>query len=196
MYQNISNTANIDPKVLDFFKMLHHAWRRILILDYDVTIAGKSSDPTQAIPSPETQARLDWIQYYARTRLVMVTERRAAEVSEILGMKRVEVWGRCGAERLRADGVYESYPKRTAPRDQGFAVSTILSEVGRHACIAYLGNDDGAFSALKGRGLRVLVRDQFRPSDSDVWIGPSDGVAAFLGDWSAACEGNQLGWRN
>lgn len=76
-------------------------------------------------------------------------------------------------------------------RDKGDAVRTILSEIGTDSAVAYLGDDttdEAAFAALKGRGLNVLVRDEYRRTLADVWIRPPDEVAAFLSSWVSACR--------
>ncbi len=68
----------------------------------------------------------------------------------------------------------------------------ILSEMGRDAAVAYLGDDrtdEDAFLALHGHGLSVLVRGEFRDTAADVWIRPPEGLVAFLTDWNAACGG-------
>ncbi|MHC4608476.1 MAG: trehalose-phosphatase, partial [Planctomycetota bacterium] len=51
---------------------------------------------------------------------------------------------------------------RVAGRDKGFAVKTLLSELGEGAVAAYLGDDqtdEDAFRAIRGSGLGVLVRE-------------------------------------
>ena len=76
--------------------------------------------------------------------------------------------------------------------NKGDVVRTILSEMGRDAVVAYLGDDrtdEDAFVALHGRGLSVLVRGEFRQTAAEVWIRPPDGLVAFLTEWSAACGG-------
>ncbi len=104
-----------------------------------------------------------------------------------------KVWStlhdRQGLELVRFDGGMEI---RVAGRNKGDAVRIILAEMGGHPGIAYLGDDhtdEDAFEALQGRGLRVLVRTQYRPTNADVWIQPPGGVTAFLADWVAACGG-------
>ena len=78
-----------------------------------------------------------------------------------------------------------------AAKTKGDAVRTILGEMGSDAAVAYLGDDttdEDAFEALKGRGLNVLVRGEYRETLADVWICPEE-VAEFLGAWMAAAGG-------
>lgn len=94
-----------------------------------------------------------------------------------------------GLELLKFDGGMEI---RVAGRNKGDAVRTILAEMGGHSAVAYLGDDhtdEDAFEALRGHGLSVLVRNEYRPTSADVWIQPPEGVIAFLADWISACGG-------
>jgi trehalose-phosphatase len=108
--------------------------------------------------------------------------------------QRVEqVWsmlhGHQGIELLKFDGGMEI---RVAGRNKGDAVRAILAEMGGHSAVAYLGDDhtdENAFAVLRGHGLSVLVRNEYRPTGADVWIQPPEGVVAFLADWTSACGG-------
>jgi trehalose 6-phosphate phosphatase len=104
-----------------------------------------------------------------------------------------KVWralsSRRGLELLEFDGGLEI---RVSGSNKGDAVRTVLAELDGDAAVAYLGDDitdESAFEALRGRGLSVLVRSEFRPTNADVWIRPPDGVAAFLAEWADACGG-------
>lgn len=76
---------------------------------------------------------------------------------------------------------------RVPGQDKGSAVRTLLEELEPNAAIAYLGDDltdEDAFRALDGRGLRVLVRPQPRPSAADLWLRPPEELLAFLERWA------------
>jgi trehalose 6-phosphate phosphatase len=80
---------------------------------------------------------------------------------------------------------------RIPDRNKGDAVRAILAELGPEAPVAYLGDDetdDDAFHALADRGLRVLVRPQWRESPVDVWLRPPAELLQFLGCWFQACR--------
>jgi trehalose-phosphatase len=75
---------------------------------------------------------------------------------------------------------------RAPGRDKGFAVRTILEEIGEGAALAYLGDDltdEDAFKALAGCGLGVLVRAEPRPTAATAWLRPPDELLAFLWRW-------------
>lgn len=82
---------------------------------------------------------------------------------------------------------------RAAGKDKGDAVRTIISEMGEGATMAYLGDDltdEDAFIELKGKGLAVLVRPEFRPTAADLWLQPPDDLIEFLNNWVTICRGN------
>jgi len=75
--------------------------------------------------------------------------------------------------------------------DKRDAVQQLLCEVSADIPVAYLGDeksDEGAFGALRNRGLCVLVRPKFIATVADLWLQPPDGVIWFLADWVAACS--------
>jgi trehalose 6-phosphate phosphatase len=91
-----------------FFQRLSDASERLLILDYDGTIAPFSLDRQRAVPYPTLPELLDCIMSTCRTRLVLVTGRSAKEMPALLGIQpHPEIWGVHGLERLYADGRYE-----------------------------------------------------------------------------------------
>ncbi len=255
-------------KVSDFLANASRTSNRALLIDYDGTLAPFSEDRGRAVPYPGIPALLDRIRNQANTRVVVVTGRRAVEVSKLLGLKKIEVWGCHGLSRLHASGKYEvakldetslnrisevnerlsrqglfhllefkpaatavhwrgldsvkarqvahkvhavwsmldsrggldllefdgGLKIRVALRNKGNAVRAIVAEMGDDPAIAYLGDDqtdEDAFEALRGRGLGVLVRREYRPTIADVWIQPPKEVRSFLEDWAIACGGAQ-----
>lgn len=94
-----------------------------------------------------------------------------------------------GLRLLRFNGGMEI---STVERNKGDVVRVIVSELGKGASIAYLGNDltdEDAFAALQGYGLSVLARLSYRPTLADIWLRPPEGVVEFLTDWVNACVG-------
>jgi len=82
---------------------------------------------------------------------------------------------------------------RVPGKDKGKAVRAILEESNPNAVIAYLGDDrtdEDAFRTLKGRGLTVLVRDQFRSTLADIQLRPPQELVHFLRDWLNASGEN------
>jgi len=91
-----------------------------------------------------------------------------------------EAWG---LDLLDFDGGLEL---RVPIRNKGDAVRTILEETNGRAAAAYFGDDrtdEDAFRAIKGKGWGVLVREQWRPTEADIWIQPPGELLSLLGEW-------------
>ncbi len=90
-----------------FFNRLSCATTRVLLLDYDGTIAPFAANRNLAFPYPTVPELLDCIMSTCRTRLVLISGRAAREIPPLLGLDpHPEVWGACGFERLHVDGRY------------------------------------------------------------------------------------------
>ena len=78
---------------------------------------------------------------------------------------------------------------RVSGHDKGEAVRTLLAEMGSNAMSAYLGDDrtdEDAFQAIRGKGLGLLVRETFIPTQADLWIRPPGELLDFLARWKSA----------
>ncbi len=94
------------PQALtDFFDRLPHARRRVLMIDYDGTLAPVSTDRFLAQPYAGASELLMRIHTQPATRLVIVSGRPAREAADLLGLApRPETWGVHGWERLTPAG--------------------------------------------------------------------------------------------
>ena len=78
---------------------------RVLMLDYDGTLAPFRIDPAEARPYPEVRPLLEAIVAGGATRVVIVSGRPADELPPLLELtRRPEIWGSHGWERLLPDG--------------------------------------------------------------------------------------------
>lgn len=94
-----------------FFAYVQAAASRVLMLDYDGTLAPFHEDPAQAGPYPGIPALLDAIIQTGQTRLVIVSGRWIKNLVPLLGLKAMpEIWGSYGWERSLPDGDYSSAP--------------------------------------------------------------------------------------
>jgi trehalose 6-phosphate phosphatase len=85
-----------------------------------------------------------------------------------------------GGLEIRAPGI-----------DKGDVVRMLMQEMGPDVPAAYLGDDvtdEGAFEALRDKGLSVLVRTQWRQTAARIWLKPPDGVVDFFAGWLDACR--------
>ncbi len=80
---------------------------------------------------------------------------------------------------------------RVPGRTKGNAVNDVMLSEPEDAVAAYLGDDltdEDAFTALAGRGLRVLVRAQPRSTSADIRLHPPDELLNFLQRWNLCCR--------
>jgi trehalose 6-phosphate phosphatase len=81
---------------------------------------------------------------------------------------------------------------RISTPNKGDAVRAVLAEMDPETPVAYLGDDqtdEDAFRSLQHRGLRVLVRPQWRETSADVWLRPPEELIEFLTQWLRVCQG-------
>lgn len=110
------------------------------------------------------------------------------EIRKIVLLGWLPVAHRAGTVLQEFDGGLEM---RVAGRNKGDAVRTVLSEIGPDVPVAYLGDDEtdeDAFNVLAGRGLRILVRPEWRETAADIWLRPPAELQLFLCDWLEACQ--------
>jgi trehalose 6-phosphate phosphatase len=89
-----------------------------------------------------------------------------------------------GLDLIEFDGGLEL---RVTARNKGDAVMSVLGEsLKERLSAAYLGDDltdEDAYKAIRGKGIGVLVRKEFRPTYADVWIRPPNELLRFLSRW-------------
>ncbi len=112
-----------------------------------------------------------------------------AELREKLVVSCLPICSNGSLVTLQFDGGLEF---RVTGTDKGSVVRALLAEASADCTAAYLGDDitdEYAFQALRGRGLRVLVRPTPRTTSADLWVRPPEGVIEFLEEWFDACGG-------
>ncbi|MDT8322740.1 MAG: trehalose-phosphatase [Bacteroidota bacterium] len=254
--------SDVDPAA--FLREMRRSERRLLMLDYDGTLAPFVAERDRALPWPGVRALLTTLSADARNRVVIISGRAVEDLRPLLGIAPLpEIWGSHGWERLHPDGRYEApdFPEglrelfdnewvwlqqrfdadrlerkpasialhwrglsdaqrqaverearkrwgpfremdlldvhgfdgglelRAAGRTKGDAVHALLRDTPPDVPSAYCGDDltdEDAFAALEGRGLRVLVRSELRPTRADVHCIPPEGLRSFLQYWSAS----------
>lgn len=91
-----------------FFSALSAASTRVLLLDYDGTVAPFCVNRNRAFPYTTVVDLIDSIMSTCATRVVLVSGRNAAEIPPLLGINPApEVWGVYGLERLSPDGRHD-----------------------------------------------------------------------------------------
>ncbi|HKW16912.1 MAG TPA: trehalose-phosphatase [Terriglobales bacterium] len=105
----MSVASHHDVRV-EFLAKLRYAQSRVLLLDYDGTLAPFTPDRERAFPYPEIPELVSRI-LRAGTRVVLISGRPATELLYLSGVHPPpEIWGSHGAERLLPDGSYQVDP--------------------------------------------------------------------------------------
>lgn len=81
---------------------------------------------------------------------------------------------------------------RVSHPDKGDAVRSILADLEPSVPIAYMGDDrtdEDAFHVLRGRGLTVLVKPDYRETIADAWIRPPQELIDVLEQWRISISG-------
>jgi trehalose-phosphatase len=92
-----------------FWRQLRSATERVLMLDYDGTLAPFTVDRMQAVPYPGVAEVLAEIHGCSHTRIVLVSGRKLSELQELLRLDPApEAWGSHGIEHYYPDGRYEA----------------------------------------------------------------------------------------
>jgi trehalose-phosphatase len=100
--------AAVSKEQNSFFRTVAAAKHRILVVDYDGTLAPFNRNRHRAIPYPKIPDCLRRIMTTCNTRLIVISGRAAHEVSPLLGFDPApEIWGTNGIERLKTHCVYE-----------------------------------------------------------------------------------------
>lgn len=88
-----------------FLDRIPAASERVLMLDYDGTLAPFQVRPERAVPYPGVRDALEAIVASGTTRVVIVSGRPAANLAPLLGLRQLpEIWGGHGWERLLPTG--------------------------------------------------------------------------------------------
>jgi trehalose 6-phosphate phosphatase len=91
-----------------FFSQVSASKQRVLLVDYDGTVAPFASDRDRAYPYPHVQELLCRIMKDCNTRLVIISGRSVDAIRPLLNLDPApETWGTHGLERLHPDGRYE-----------------------------------------------------------------------------------------
>lgn len=100
-------TRGTDPE--RFFREVSRAARRVLLLDYDGTLAPFREARDEAVPYPGVRERLRRLLDGGHTRVVVISGRYTEDLIPLLGLEEPlpELWGSHGWERRRPGGGYE-----------------------------------------------------------------------------------------
>ena len=91
-----------------FWHLLQNGPQKVLLLDYDGTLAPFHKKRDQAFPYPGVRKILEEIQQSGKTRLIIVSGRNIKDVISLLGLEQLpKIWGCHGFERLLPDSTLQ-----------------------------------------------------------------------------------------
>jgi len=160
-----SLNSRVDLK--EFFERIPVARERVLMLDYDGTLAPFQVRPERAMPYPGIVEALDEIMRSGDTRVVIISGRRAAALARLLPLrKQPEIWGGHGWERLSPGGDFRMEeplgPTRQALQRAADLVSGLVRIGGRI-------ERKPASIALHWRGLPALAVAKIQDHALRLW---------------------------
>jgi trehalose-phosphatase len=169
----------LDPR-LDleaFFMRVARAPERVLLLDYDGTLAPFHADPRLALPYPRACAVLREVAAGARTRIVIVSGRALEDLRAPLAMlPHAEVWASHGWEHAAAGRVSRRIPSIELREElaQGEAAARAAAREGARI------ERKIASVAVHWRGLSANAAGRVREKMREAWAPHAEGELSLL----------------
>jgi trehalose 6-phosphate phosphatase len=175
--------AGFDPSA--FFDRLSAAPSRVLLLDYDGTLAPFVEARDEAVPYPQARDLVAAIQADGGTRVIVISGRALRDLRPLLGLDPTpELWGTHGWERLFADGRVEAAdPGRDAASalDRAADLAEALAPRGRV-------ERKPASVAVHARGLAEVAGERLLEAVRGAWSPLLETVPLALHDFDGGVE--------
>jgi trehalose-phosphatase len=151
----------------EFLDRIPRARERVLMLDYDGTLAPFQVRPERAAPYPGVTETLQDLMDAGGTRVVIVSGRRAEDILPLLSLaKHPEIWGGHGWERLLPDGELRIQEPSSAERE---VLERALQSVQELVRAGARVERKPASVALHWRGLPVLAVARIQERGQAAW---------------------------
>jgi trehalose-phosphatase len=161
-----------------FYDQLATARQRVLMLDYDGTLAPFKVRPEEAVPYPGVSETLSALVEQDNTRVVIVSGRGASEVAGLLPLGRPpEIWGAHGWERISPQGEMWAQEPTEAARE-ALVRAHDLAERCRIAGARL--ERKRASVAVHWRGAPESAVEPIRRRLTEAWAPLTDGVLEVL----------------
>jgi len=174
---------NIDLHL--FYKRIREAAHRVLLLDYDGTLAPFNAEPGKAFPYPGVREILDKIILSSAVRVVIITGRWTQDLLPLLKLKSTpEIWGSHGLERLKPDGSYE-----IAPMDEAALNGLVVADEWTESMgLAQHCEKKPGCLALHWRGLDAQKVEEIRRVIQPKWELIAEGWKLSLNEFDGGLE--------
>jgi trehalose 6-phosphate phosphatase len=149
-------TLNANSIAEQFFGRMAEARQRVLLLDYDGTIAPFTPNRNEAHPYPMVATIVQRILRETDTRVVMISGRAAWDLRALLQFSPMpEIWGSHGMERLWPSGDYQLAPVDDKQRIALNSAANALAHLDLSSRLEF----KAASVALHWRGLTPAAAD-------------------------------------
>jgi len=168
-----------------FLREVARARRSALLLDYDGTLAPFCSDRSRATPYPGVTQLLSDIMETGRTRVAVLTGRRAHELLPLLALTPPpEIWGTHGRERLSSDGSYERQPVDATTVEALNQADLWVDSIELHHLVEH----KPAALAVHWRGLSEANAHEIRNKVLLGWLSIADRACLTIDDFDGGIE--------
>ena len=158
-----------DPRLCSletFWQLLQNGSQRVLLLDYDGTLAPFLQERDKAFPYPGVREILEKIQRSGKTRLIIVSGRNIKDIISLLGLEQLpEIWGGHGFERLLPDTPLQ---RKKIPATCSLNLQKAFLWAKEHG---HENNCEQKTSSLAfhWRGLKEEIKEQLKEKISKAW---------------------------
>lgn len=167
-----------------FLERVQNASSRVLLLDYDGTLAPFSTDRNRAFPYPEVPPLIEQIMG-RETRVVLISGRPARDLVMLSGLyPHPEIWGSHGLERLMPDGTYSV---QKLPSEQETGLLDIADRLRKDGLEANLELKPGGV-AVHWRGLAPKEIESLRQRLLRHWNGQNGSSLLELVEFDGGLE--------
>jgi len=158
---------------------------RLLLLDYDGTLAPFRNERDKATPYPGVRDLLQNMMQAQHSRVVIISGRATKDLLPLLGLDNPpEIWGSHGLERLKTDGAYEvteldSVAENTLQQALEWAHSIGLQE--------HTEQKPGAV-AVHWRGMKTPAQERLQSEFLQKWSAPAEAAGLALKEFDGGIE--------
>ncbi|MGE0383310.1 MAG: trehalose-phosphatase [Gammaproteobacteria bacterium] len=173
-------------RVESFFAGVRDGESRVLMLDYDGTLAPFRARPQNALPYPGVVELIDEIMRRTDTQVAIVSGRWIRDLVGLLRLRKPpEIWGTHGREHLAADGTY-----RIEPLSQAAQSGLLRIDVWEHDIRALGGRVERkpASMAVHWRGLSDTRAGNIRALVRERWDAMTEHTELVIRDFNGGIE--------
>ncbi len=177
-----------------FWHLLQNGPQKVLLLDYDGTLAPFHKKRDKAFPYPGVRKILEEIQQSGKTRLIIVSGRNIKDIVPLLGLKQLpEIWGGHGFEHLLPD---TSVQRQKIPATCSLTIQKTFIWLKKKGYENYCEQKPSSL-AFHWRGVKKEIRQKLEEKVREAWepltMGQNLEIQPFDGGLELRCAGMHKG---